>query len=76
LMIIWLLLCLVAAWHAALRAVRRRLAAAIDRPRPEQLIRLAEIDLLREMERRMRGRRGLAEEWAEVRRRLDELGGV
>ena len=74
-MIALLLAGLAAGWITAVRTVGRKLAAKMERPDPAHLIRLAEIDLLREIERRTRGRKRFAKEWAETRRRLEELGG-
>lgn len=73
-MIALLLAGLAAGWIVSVRTVGRKLVAKMERPDPAHLIRLAEIDLLREIERRTRGRKRFAREWAEARRRLEELG--
>ncbi len=73
-MIALLLAGLAAGWLTAVWVAGRKLAARMERPDPAHLIRLAEIDLLREIERRTRGRKRFAREWAEARRRLEELG--
>lgn len=75
-MLVFILVVLTAIWYAALWITMKRLIPKIDKPDLELVVKMVERDLLKEIEKRTRRRKKYAREWAEAKRRLEEVGNL
>ncbi|MEM2251032.1 MAG: hypothetical protein QXI28_02065 [Candidatus Hadarchaeales archaeon] len=73
-MLVPILVALAAVWYLMIWILIKKLIPKIDRPNLKQVVKMVERDLLREIERRTRGKKKYTKEWAEAKRRLEEIG--